>query len=66
MAAVKGRQGQALGTIEDMQALARRHNGRCLSSGCDPAAHGACDLQVSIGVESRRTGGAIQLAQEST
>jgi hypothetical protein len=32
MAAVKGQQGQAPGTIEDMQTLARRHNGRCLSS----------------------------------
>jgi ATP/maltotriose-dependent transcriptional regulator MalT len=39
MAAVKGRQGQALGTIEDMQALARRHNERCLSSWSGPLNH---------------------------
>lgn len=32
MAAVKGQQGQAPGTIEDMRTLACRHNGRSLSS----------------------------------
>ncbi len=34
MAAVKGQQGQAPGTVEDMQTLVLRHNGRCLSSTC--------------------------------
>jgi len=32
MAAVKGQQGQAPGTVEGMQTLVLRHNGRCLSS----------------------------------